>query len=77
MTQQQRDEEDQAIERAQKAHERYQNAIFGVMHQMIPHGNGVLTQGSLDEVEAARVEDKAARAEMDRIVDEIRTGKRR
>lgn len=72
-----RDEEDRSIERAQKAHQRYQDAIFAVMHQMIPQGNGVLTQASLDELDTARAEDKAARADMDRILDEIRSGKRR
>ena len=47
----QRDEEDRSIERAQKPRQRYQDAIFAVMHQMIPHGNGVLTQASLDELD--------------------------
>jgi hypothetical protein len=51
---QQRDDEERATERAQKAHQPYQDAIFAVMHQMIPHGNGVLTQASLDELDAAR-----------------------
>jgi hypothetical protein len=74
---QQRDEEDLVIERVGKAHQREQDAIFAVMHQMIPHGNGVLSQASLDELDAAQAEFKAARAHMDRIVDEIRSGKRR
>jgi hypothetical protein len=73
----QRDDEERSIERAQKAHQRHQDAIFAVMQQMSPHGNGVLTQASLDELDAARAEDKAARADMDRILDEIRSGKRR
>ena len=51
----QRDDEERSIERAQKAHQR----------------------ASLDELDAARAEDKAARADMDRILDEIRSGKRR
>jgi hypothetical protein len=37
----------------------------------------VLSQASLDELDDAKAEFKAARAEMDRIVDEIRSGKRR
>jgi hypothetical protein len=77
LEEQQRDEENLAIERSEKAHQREQNAIFAVMHQMIPNGNGVLTQASLDELGAAQAEFKAARAEMDRIVDEIRSGRRR
>jgi len=75
--QEQRDDEDMAIARAQNAHQRYQDAIFAVMHQMIPHGNGVLTQAILDDLDAARAEDNAARENLDRILDEIRTGKRR
>lgn len=74
---QQRDEEDLVIERVGKAHQREQDAIFAVMHQMIPHGNGVLSQASFDELDAAKAEFKAARADMDRIVEEIRTGTRR
>ena len=77
MTQQHRDEENLAIERVEKAFKRQQDATFAVMRQMIPRGSGVLTQASLDELDAAKAEFKAARAAMDRIVDEIRTGKRR
>jgi hypothetical protein len=60
-----------------KAFQRQQNAIFAVMNQMIPRGNGVLSQSSLDELDAANAEFKTAKAESDRIIDEIRTGKRR
>jgi hypothetical protein len=77
MTQQQRDEESRVLERVEQAFRRQQKAIFAISHQMIPFGNGVLTQDSLDELDAAKVEYKAARADMDRIVDEIRSGKRR
>jgi hypothetical protein len=77
MTQHQRDEENLAIERVEKAFKRQQDATFAVMNQMIPRGNGVLSQASLDELDDAKAEFKAARAEMDRIVDEIRSGKRR
>jgi hypothetical protein len=73
----QRDEENLSIERAEKAFQRQRDAVFALTRQMIPRGNGVLTQASLDELDAAQAEFRAARADMDRIVDEIRSGKRR
>jgi hypothetical protein len=72
-----RNEEDLAIERAVKAFQRKQDAIHAVMGQMTPHGNGVLSQESMDELEAANAELKAADAEADRILNEILSGKRR
>ena len=73
----QRSDEDLAIERWNKAHQRRMDAIAALTRQMIPRGNGVLSQESLDELDAAEAELKAAKAETDRILNEIRTGKRR
>jgi hypothetical protein len=48
-----------------------------VQRQFLPIGNGQPTLESMEELEAAENEWRAAEADMDRITDEIRTGKRR
>jgi len=74
---QQRDEEVHAIERMEQAHRRSQSAHVALLNEFIPRGNGVLRQETLDERDAAEAEVRAARADMDRIAAEIRSGKRR
>lgn len=74
---QQRDEEAHAIERMEQAHRRSQSAHMALLNEFIPRGNGVLSQETLDEHDAAQAEVRAARADMDRIAAEIRSGKRR
>jgi hypothetical protein len=73
----QRAEERQAIDRERRAFERRSNALDKVTRQFYPHGNGAPAQVDMDELDAADAEWKAATAEMDRISEEIRTGKRR
>jgi hypothetical protein len=74
---QQRDEEAHAIERMEQAHRRSQSAHIALLTEFIPRGNGMLSQETLDEHDAAQAEVRAARADMDRIAAEIRSGKRR
>jgi hypothetical protein len=72
-----REEEDQAIDRERAAFERHQKALTAVTRQFYPIGNGVPTRESLDEADAAEEEWEAARAVVERISAEIRSGKRR
>ncbi len=72
-----RKEEKEAIERERIAFERRQKSLFAVMRQFYPAGNGVPTRESLNEAEGAEREWQDARAVMDRISAEIRSGKRR
>ena len=74
---QQRDEEAHAIERLEQAHRRSQSAHMALLSEFIPRGNGVVSQETLDEHDAAQAEVRAARADMDRIAAEIRSGRRR
>jgi transcriptional regulator with XRE-family HTH domain len=73
----QQNEELESLLRSEDAFQRYQEAIFAVRHQFLPHGNGQPSEDSLAELEAAKAEHEAARREMDRIVAEIHAGKRR
>ncbi|CAE6803262.1 hypothetical protein R75461_05291 [Paraburkholderia nemoris] len=73
----QRAEEQQAIARERQTFDRRQKAFINVTRQFAPHGNGSPSQDDLDELDAADAEWQAATAEMDRISEEIRTGKRR
>jgi hypothetical protein len=72
----QKNEELESLLRSEDAFQRYQEAIFAINRQLIPNGNGVLSEESLAELTAAKAEHEAARLEMDRIADEIRAGKR-
>jgi hypothetical protein len=76
-TEQERDEEAHAIERLEQAQRRSQSAHVALLNECIRRGNGVLRQETLDEHDAAKAEVRAARADMDRIAVEIRSGKRR
>jgi hypothetical protein len=73
----QREEEGLAIERERLAFERRQAAWMTVHRQFLPFGNGQPTNESLAEFDAAEKEWRRAQADMDRIGEEIRTGKRR
>jgi len=72
-----RDEELLSIERERAAFERRQEAFFVVHRQLLPFGNGVPSNHSLDELNDAEKEWREACAVMDRIAAEIRSGKRR
>ena len=65
-----------SILRAEVTFQRYQEAIFALNQQFLPRGNGVLSEDSLAELQVAKSEHEAAKREMDRIADEIRSGKR-
>jgi len=71
-----RKEEEMIIERVRQAFERRQTVFLKVRHQFYSLGNGQPTPASLDELDQVNAEYKAAQAEMDRVTDEIRTGKR-
>jgi transcriptional regulator with XRE-family HTH domain len=71
-----RNEEHRALARLEEAFQRRQEAYFGLNEQWLPHGNGVPTDDSISEEHAAEEEFRAAQAEVDRITQEIRAGKR-
>ena len=73
----QRAEERAALDRERRAFERRQAAFLAVTKQFYPKGDGVPATQDLDELDAANTEWEAAKVEVDRITDEIRTGKRR
>lgn len=73
----QRAEEQTALERERRAFERRQKAFMGVTRQFLPHGTGNPSTDDMNELDAAEAEWRAADAEMQRISEEIRTGKRR
>jgi len=68
-----RQEENASIERADAAFRRRQDAFLRVHAQLYPIGDGRPTE-ELDEAEA---EWKAVAADMERITQEIRSGKRK
>jgi transcriptional regulator with XRE-family HTH domain len=69
-------EQHHALVRLEEAFQRQQEAYFAINKQWLPHGNGRPNEESISEVDAAKVEFRAAQAEVDRITHEIRTGKR-
>jgi transcriptional regulator with XRE-family HTH domain len=69
-------EESQALLRLEEAFQRKQEAYFGLNGQWLPHGNGLPTDESISEMDAAEEEFRAAQTEVDRITQEIRAGKR-
>jgi len=70
-------EEDTALLRMQKAKDRVDKAHWeGVFPQWMPHGNGAPTLESLAALDVARADFRAAKAEVDRIAQEIRSGLR-
>lgn len=74
---QQGDDEVRAIERMERAHRRSQAVHTALLNEFMPLGNGVLSPETLEEHDAAQAEVRAARADMDRIAEEIRSGRRR
>lgn len=73
----QRAEEQAAIERERRAFESRQKAYLNLVRQFRPSGNGNPSQQDLDELDAADAVWKEANAEVERIGEEIRSGKRR
>ncbi len=55
---------------------RQQEAFLDLNGQWLPHGNGLPTDESISEAAAAEKEFRAAQAEVERITQEIRVGKR-
>ncbi len=70
-------EEQAALDNERRAFERRQAAFFALIKQSTPQGNGLPAASDLVEWEAAEADWKTASAEVERIVDEIRAGKRR
>lgn len=73
----QRAEERAALERERRAFERKQAAFYEIAKQFYPAGNGQLDANALAELAAADAEWQVANAEVERILEEIKTGKRR
>lgn len=73
----QRAEEQAVLERERQAFERRQKAFINLTRQFLPHGTGSPSADAIDELDAADAEWHAADADMQRISEEIRTGKRR
>lgn len=73
----QRAEEEQAIEDERQAFERRRRAFLAVQSQFSPRGNGMPRDDDLRELEEADADWKVKSAVVDRITDEIRSGKRR
>lgn len=73
----QRAEEQATIDLELAAFERRQQAFIKVVQQFAPRGNGTPAKADMDELDAADANWRAGTTEMDRISDEIRTGKRR
>jgi hypothetical protein len=70
-------DEDDAMERWNLAWQRHQDAMTELNKHWYPKGSGVIPQKALDDVESTKKEVDAAKAQIDRIVAEIRSGKRR
>ena len=71
-----RNEEHRALARLEETFQRKQEAYSVLNGQWLPHGNGLPTDESITEVDAAEEEFRVAQAEVDRITREIRAGKR-
>jgi transcriptional regulator with XRE-family HTH domain len=71
-----RNEEHRALVRLEEAFQRQQEAYLGLNGQWLPNGNGLPTDESISEADAAAEEFRGAQAEVDRITQEIRAGKR-
>jgi len=71
-----RNEEHLALLRLEEAFHRQQEAYFNLNEQLLPIGNGLPKNESTSEMGAAQEEFRAAQAEVDRIAQEIRAGKR-
>ena len=71
-----KNEELHALVRLEEAFQRRQSAWLAVHGQMTPVGDGVPTDESMAQLDAAKAEFCAAQQEFDRITDEIRAGRR-
>ena len=71
-----KNEELRSLLRLQEAFDRRQRAIFAMNSDALPHGDGVISDGKIDEVDTAEAEFQAAQSEVDRITQEIRAGLR-
>lgn len=69
-------EEHRSLIRLEEAFHRRQEAFFALQGQWLPLGSGLPSEESLSGVDAAEEEFRAAQAEVDRIAQEIREGKR-
>lgn len=70
-------DEQHALDNEHRAFGRRQAAFYALIKQATPHGNGLPAPSDLDEWESAEADWKAANAEVERIADEILTGRRR
>ena len=70
----QQDAESVSLERERIAFDRVHAAWIAVQNQFIPFGNGMPTQGSIDEYYAAESDWQVAQAEVKRFSIEIMAG---
>jgi len=64
-------EQHRALIRMEEAIERMRDAFFALNQQWLPHGNGLPTDESIAEHEAAQAEFHAAKVEMERLARQI------
>lgn len=69
-------DEQQALDNERRAFERRQAAFIALLRQATPQGSGILAQRELDDWGNADADWRAASAEVQRIVDEIKAGVR-
>jgi len=72
-----RQEENALTGQAEAAFRRRQDAFLRVHAQLYPIGDGRPTEDSMKDMDEAESEWKAVAAEMERITQEIRSGKRK
>lgn len=73
----QRLEEENALEKEKLAFEKRQSAFLNVRCQLLPTGNGQPTEESIAKWERAEEEWRKATSDTRRIIEEILSGKRR
>jgi hypothetical protein len=73
----QKNEEWEVLVRQEEVWQKRQEAFFTVHRQFRPFGNGMPTEDAMDALEVADKEWREVQKEAQRIVDEIRAGKRK
>ena len=68
-------EEHRSLLRLEEAIDWKRDAHAAVFEQWLPHGSGVPTDDSLDQLDAAEQEFQSAKTAVDRITERIRTGR--
>lgn len=69
-----RDEGCRSIERRELARLQHQQALLAVNRQCLPHGSGIVSDASLNELDDATTELRAAKAEADSAIRDVFRG---